>query len=106
MQQTYEGQTNSNGERHGFGRAVLPNGDVYVGIYKDGFRHGRGLYEFKNGAKYGGCYRNGLKNGKGVMCYPNKSRYEGTRYALFVRGLLSAVIESRVRMPTPTCFVP
>lgn len=80
--QTYEGQKNSNDERHGFGKATLPNGDTYVGTYKNGFRHGRGIYKFKNGATYKGCYRDGLRNGKGVMRYPNKSKYAGT-YASF-----------------------
>ncbi|KAF0764936.1 radial spoke head 1 [Aphis craccivora] len=73
----YKGQRNSNDERHGFGKAILPNGDAYVGTYKNGHRHGRGQYRFKNGAIYQGCYREGLRHGKGVMRYPDKSKYEG-----------------------------
>lgn len=75
--QAYKGQRNSNDERHGFGKAILPNGDAYVGTYKNGHRHGRGQYRFKNGAIYQGCYREGLRHGKGVMRYPDKSKYEG-----------------------------
>ncbi|KAL5234994.1 hypothetical protein ACI65C_002404 [Semiaphis heraclei] len=73
----YKGQRNSDDERHGFGKAILPNGDAYVGTYKNGLRHGRGQYRFVNGAIYQGCYREGLRNGKGVMIYNDKSKYEG-----------------------------
>ncbi|XP_060877151.1 radial spoke head 1 homolog [Metopolophium dirhodum] len=73
----YKGQRNSEDERHGFGKAILPNGDAYVGTYKNGKRHGRGQYRFVNGAIYQGCYREGLRNGKGVMVYNDKSKYEG-----------------------------
>lgn len=75
--QAYKGQRNSEDERHGFGKAILPNGDAYVGTYKNGKRHGRGQYRFVNGAIYQGCYREGLRNGKGVMVYNDKSKYEG-----------------------------
>ena len=36
-----------NRERHGWGRAVLPNGDTYEGNYLNGKRHGFGTYRFK-----------------------------------------------------------
>lgn len=44
------------GERHGEGWAVLPNGDFYQGCYFQGMRNGKGLYVFKNGARYEGVY--------------------------------------------------
>ena len=37
---TYEGDRNEEGERHGFGIATLPNGDVYKGNYANGKRNG------------------------------------------------------------------
>ena len=37
----YEGERNELGERHGQGRAVLPNGDIYEGCYANGQRHGK-----------------------------------------------------------------
>jgi len=37
----YEGERNELGERHGTGRAVLPNGDIYEGKYAHGQRHGK-----------------------------------------------------------------
>lgn len=36
----YEGDRNEADERHGVGRAVLVNGDIYQGNYENGKRHG------------------------------------------------------------------
>ena len=43
----YDGDRNEAGERHGNGRAILPNGDIYEGEYEAGKRHGEGTYKFK-----------------------------------------------------------
>lgn len=48
-QGTYEGDRNENEERHGFGKALLPNGDEYEGQYQNGKRHGSGMYTFVSG---------------------------------------------------------
>ncbi|XP_014474500.1 PREDICTED: radial spoke head 1 homolog [Dinoponera quadriceps] len=73
----YEGERDEKGARHGSGKALLPNGDVYVGRYRDGLRHGKGVYAFKNGARYNGDWRQGYKYGQGVFWYPDGTRYEG-----------------------------
>ncbi|XP_050460190.1 radial spoke head 1 homolog [Cataglyphis hispanica] len=73
----YEGERNENGERHGNGKALLPNGDMYVGQYRDGLRDGKGVYVFKNGARYNGEWRHGCKYGQGIFWYPDGTRYEG-----------------------------
>lgn len=39
--QEYEGERNELGERHGHGKARLPNGDTYEGNYESGKRHGQ-----------------------------------------------------------------
>lgn len=39
--QEYDGERNSEGERHGRGKARLPNGDTYDGEYEHGFRSGQ-----------------------------------------------------------------
>lgn len=39
--QEYEGDRNEVGERHGHGKARLPNGDTYEGNYEFGKRHGQ-----------------------------------------------------------------
>ncbi|XP_078038692.1 radial spoke head 1 homolog [Augochlora pura] len=73
----YEGERNEKGDRHGHGKALLPNGDMYVGQYCKGLRHGRGLYVFKIGARYDGEWRQGVKYGQGTFWYPDGTRYEG-----------------------------
>ncbi|KAM8975690.1 radial spoke head 1 homolog [Pelodytes ibericus] len=73
----YEGERNEAGERHGHGKARLPNGDTYEGLYEKGKRHGQGTYRFKNGARYVGEYSQNLKHGLGTFMYPDGSKYEG-----------------------------
>ncbi|XP_048458966.1 radial spoke head 1 homolog [Rhincodon typus] len=41
----YEGDRNEENERHGQGKAILPNGDTYEGAYEHGKRHGMKYYE-------------------------------------------------------------
>ncbi|XP_019521547.1 PREDICTED: radial spoke head 1 homolog [Hipposideros armiger] len=73
----YEGDRNEAGERHGHGKARLPNGDTFEGSYEHGKRHGQGIYKFKNGARYIGEYFKNKKHGQGTFIYPDGSRYEG-----------------------------
>ncbi|KAL5105722.1 hypothetical protein TcWFU_002890 [Taenia crassiceps] len=73
----YEGGRNEKGERHGFGRTILPNHDTYEGMYENGLRNGKGYYLFKNGARYLGEYLDNHKHGQGTFYYPDGSRYEG-----------------------------
>ncbi|KAH3699176.1 radial spoke head 1 homolog isoform X2 [Dreissena polymorpha] len=73
----YEGPRNDKDERHGQGKATLPNGDTYEGMYENGKRHGRGVYRFKNGSRYNGEYIKNKKHGDGTFIYPDGSRYEG-----------------------------
>ncbi|XP_060496519.1 radial spoke head 1 homolog isoform X1 [Panthera onca] len=72
----YDGERNEAGERHGHGRARLPNGDTYEGSYQHGKRHGQGIYKFKSGARYIGEYVKNKKHGRGTFIYPDGSRYE------------------------------
>uniref|UniRef100_A0A8C0C1P0 Radial spoke head 1 homolog n=1 Tax=Buteo japonicus TaxID=224669 RepID=A0A8C0C1P0_9AVES len=73
----YDGERNSEGERHGRGKARLPNGDMYDGEYEHGFRSGQGTYRFRNGACYTGEYLQNKKHGQGIFFYPDGSKYEG-----------------------------
>ncbi|KAF5927462.1 hypothetical protein HPG69_016100 [Diceros bicornis minor] len=77
----YEGSRNEAGERHGHGKARLPNGDTYEGNYEHGKRHGQGIYKFKNGARYIGEYVKNKKHGQGTFIYPDGSRYEGKMFS-------------------------
>jgi len=75
----YDGDRNELEERHGNGKAILPNHDVYEGQYRKGLRYGQGIYKYKKGrgARYEGQWYNGKKHGYGVFYYPDGSRYEG-----------------------------
>ncbi|XP_027501760.1 radial spoke head 1 homolog [Corapipo altera] len=73
----YDGDRNAEGERHGYGKARLPNGDTYEGEYERGLRSGRGTYRFKSGALYTGNYLQNKKHGKGIFFYPDGSKYSG-----------------------------
>nr|CAD7589318.1 unnamed protein product [Timema genevievae] len=75
----YEGERNDSNQRHGQGRALLPNGDVYEGKYRNGKRHGSGLYVFRGGSRYEGQWKKGVKQGEGKFYYPDGSWYEGTK---------------------------
>lgn len=71
--QEYYGGRNDKNERHGRGRAILPNGDLYLGCYFRGKRYGLGVYRYKNGngSRYGGDWVNGLRHGWGTMLVTN-----------------------------------
>ena len=74
----YEGETNNLNQRHGKGKATLPNNDTYEGEYQNGKRHGQGTYTFvSSGARYVGSYEHGKKDGFGEFTFPDGSRYEG-----------------------------
>jgi len=74
---SYEGDRNEKNERHGFGKAKLPNGDTYEGQYQNGKRHGTGTYRFSNHARYVGDYVKNKRHGRGAFFYPDGSKYEG-----------------------------
>ncbi|KAF5304546.1 hypothetical protein FQA39_LY09597 [Lamprigera yunnana] len=73
----YRGGRDENYDRHGWGSALLPTGDIYEGNYFHGLRMGKGMYCFRNGARYEGDWRKGKKHGCGQFIYPDGSRYIG-----------------------------
>ncbi|GFN77544.1 radial spoke head 1 homolog [Plakobranchus ocellatus] len=77
----YEGDRNEKLERHGMGKAILPNKDTYEGSYMYGKRDGYGVYRFHakaaHNARYMGEYYQAKKQGTGKFIYPDGSRYEG-----------------------------
>jgi radial spoke head protein 1 len=77
LTQVYEGERNSDKERHGTGKNTFPNGDVYNGAYAAGKRFGPGTYTWKAGHSYNGQYENGLRSGNGTLIYPDTSKYTG-----------------------------
>ncbi|KAI9358570.1 hypothetical protein DFJ73DRAFT_818917 [Zopfochytrium polystomum] len=49
-----------NGRHEGFGKYVFPDGNVYVGDFKDGQFHGQGTIHFLNGGQYSATWSNGV----------------------------------------------
>ncbi|CAB3367484.1 Hypothetical predicted protein [Cloeon dipterum] len=78
---TYEGERNDLGERHGDGKAILPNKDTYSGHYSGGVREGLGVYQvMKKGkilATYEGEWCLGKRSGYGICKYEDGSEYKG-----------------------------
>ena len=60
-----------------FGTATSPNGDKYIGEFKDGKTNGQGTATFPDGAKYVGAWKDGKENGQGTATWPNGNKYIG-----------------------------
>ena len=65
-----------------FGTATWPNGDKYVGQFKDGNINGQGTYYFLannqfKGDKYVGEFKDGKMNGQGTYTFANGDKYVG-----------------------------
>ena len=50
-----------------FEEFLYPNGDKYVGEFKDGKRDGQGTYTFKDGRQYVGEFKNEEYYGQGIL---------------------------------------
>ncbi|KAJ3220516.1 hypothetical protein HK099_004235 [Clydaea vesicula] len=75
---TYEGGRSETGQRHGKGKNIFPNGDIYEGDYNEGKREGAGVYIWKaTGARYTGSYKENLRDGEGELVFPDGSKYKG-----------------------------
>lgn len=75
----YDGSRTPRGHhRHGFGRQVFDNQDVYEGEFTGDVPHGRGVWRFSSGAIYQGDFARGEKHGAGKYTYADGSVLEGT----------------------------
>jgi len=65
----------------GLGSKTYPDGDKYVGEWKDGERNGQGIFTFGKGKhegdKYVGEYKDGVRNGQGTYTWTNGQKYVG-----------------------------
>lgn len=64
-------------KRHGKGSDTYASGDRYTGDFFDGQRHGQGTYTFPNGESYVGDWRDGKRHGVGTNIFPDGERYVG-----------------------------
>ena len=62
---------------HCQGRYVWPNGDVYVGEWRDDKRHGKGSDTFSSGHRYSGDFVDGKRHGQGAFTFPDGEMYVG-----------------------------
>lgn len=69
---------------NGKGRFVYPNGDKYIGEFKNSVPHGRGAYYAQNGSVYKGPFVNGKRQGYGTYIWSTGEQYIG-EYANNVR---------------------
>lgn len=66
------------GKRHGYGKYVFPNGDVFEGEWKMDVRNGKGKITYINDhSVYVGDWKNGKKDGQGVYKFKNGAQYHG-----------------------------
>jgi S1-C subfamily serine protease len=74
--QKYVGEFKDN-KSNGQGKATHPNGITYVGHFKDNLPNGQGIITSPNGVKYVGEFKDGKFNGQGTHTRPNGSNYVG-----------------------------
>jgi hypothetical protein len=65
------------GWRNGQGTATWPSGQKYVGEFRDDNYNGQGTLTFSNGQKYVGEFRDGKPNGQGTLTWPDGQKYVG-----------------------------
>jgi len=66
------------GKRHGLGKLIEPNGNIYIGNFLDNKYNGRGTIYFKSGSVYDGDWISGNRCGYGKETYDDNSYYEGS----------------------------
>lgn len=74
----YHGARDSQNAKHGLGKTLFPNGDMYTGEYKYNQRDGLGTYFWADkGIIYTGQWKLNLRQGLGRIVYPDGGRYYG-----------------------------
>lgn len=73
----YEGELNSNGEKHGYGVYKWPSGRMYKGQWSDNMMHGDGTEVWPSGSKYRGQYQSNQRHGQGVFTWADGRVYTG-----------------------------
>ena len=80
---TYEGKWKKSAAdekievRTGRGTYTSPNGDKYVGEFKEGKENGQGTQTWSNGDKYVGEWKDGNWNGQGTFTWVDGRKNEG-----------------------------
>ena len=64
-------------EKNGLVTITYPDGDKYVGEFKDGGKNGQGTFTWSDGKKYVGEYKEDLMNGQGTISWSNMEKFVG-----------------------------
>jgi len=75
----YKGEW-KNGEKwrpNGLGVMTYPNGEKYVGEFRDGYINGQGTYTWSDGDMYEGEFKDGKRHGQGTYTWSGGNKYEG-----------------------------
>ena len=67
-----ENKNTRNKDQLEHGRFEHPNGEVYIGTFKNGQREGQGIVHYSNNEYFKGTFTNGLRNGYGVYNSPGE----------------------------------
>mmetsp|Transcript_5160 Transcript_5160/g.6001 ORF Transcript_5160/g.6001 Transcript_5160/m.6001 type:complete len:246 (+) Transcript_5160:72-809(+) len=78
MDNSYSGNFNNYGERHGEGMLTWKNGDKYTGSFWNGLPEGEGTLTFSDGSEYVGSWKDNKMHGKGTRRFPNGNVYTGS----------------------------
>ena len=68
------------------GTSTWPNGDKYVGEFKNGKKHGQGTYSYTNGDKYVGEFKEDQPYGQGTNFLLAENQFKGDKYIGEVKG--------------------
>lgn len=72
----YEGLFKEN-KKHGFGKFVFQNLDIYIGQFKEDLISGKGIYKYSDGRIYEGEFFENAKHGKGKYVMKSGIIYDG-----------------------------
>jgi hypothetical protein len=60
-----------NNKRHGKGKFIYTNGNIYDGSWENDMQSGEGKMVYSTGNTYIGMYKNGVREGQGKFIYQN-----------------------------------
>ena len=83
--------------KNGTGTMIWPNGDQYVGEWKDSKTHGVGTLTWSGGTKYTGDWKNGIQDGIGTLTWPNGDQYVGERKDSKASGQGTMILNTGVK---------
>ena len=72
---------------NGYGQGVWENGDLYLGMWKNGHRNGIGHYTWPSGDQYHGTYNEDKREGHGTYTFHDQNVYDGQWKANNRQGL-------------------